>query len=107
MNVLINCPCCNNKINEIGVALLCNIKIRNDIAITGEINLQGNVTAIGGLESKLEGAKKAGIKIALYPKENEKDIIKIKERNPTLIEDNLIVIAISNIYDAFKYALIN
>ena len=26
MNVLINCPCCNNKINEIGVVLLCNIK---------------------------------------------------------------------------------
>ena len=26
MNVIINCPCCNNKINEVGVVLLCNIK---------------------------------------------------------------------------------
>ncbi len=87
-------------------SLLNDKKIKNDIAITGEINLQGNVTAIGGLESKLEGAKKAGIKLALYPKENEKDIIKIKERNPTLIDDNLKVIPINNIHEALKYALV-
>ena len=87
-------------------SLLTNRKIKHDIAITGEINLQGKVTAIGGLENKLEGAKKAGIKLALYPKENEKDIKKIKERNPTLIDDDFKVIAVETFTEAIKYTFI-
>jgi hypothetical protein len=96
-----------------GTALTCAIysmltdrKIKNYIAITGEINLQGRVTAIGGLENKIEGAKKAGVKLILYPKENEKDIILIKERNPTLIDHNITVIAIETIEEAFAHALV-
>lgn len=87
-------------------SLLKNQKIKNDIAITGEITLQGIVTAIGGLESKIEGAKKAGIKTILYPKENENEIIKIKERNPNLIDNTIKIIAINNIDDAIKYSII-
>ena len=48
-------------------------KIRNDIAITGEITLEGNITAIGGLDLKIMGGIKAGIKHFIYPKENNKD----------------------------------
>ena len=87
-------------------SLLTNRKIRHDMAITGEINLQGQVTAIGGLENKLEGAKKAGITLALYPKENEKDIIKIKERNPTLIDSNFKVVAVETFEEAMRYAYV-
>jgi ATP-dependent Lon protease len=87
-------------------SMLINKKIRHDIAITGEINLLGHVTAIGGLENKLEGAKAAGVKIALYPKENQKDIDKIKERNPTLIDENLKVYPIETIEQALSYSLI-
>ena len=87
-------------------SLLTNRKIRHDMAITGEINLQGQVTAIGGLENKLEGAKKAGITLALYPKENEKDIVKIKERNPTLIDSNFKVVAVETFEEAMKYAYV-
>jgi endopeptidase La len=87
-------------------SILINKKIKHDIAITGEINLQGCVTAIGGLENKLEGAKKAGIKLVLYPKENQKDIDKIIERNPTLIDSELHIKAIETIEDAIKYAII-
>lgn len=87
-------------------SILTERKIRHDIAITGEINLQGEVTAIGGLDNKLEGAKKAGVKFVLYPKENEKDIIQIKERNPDLIDDNLKVQSIETIDEALKYSLI-
>jgi ATP-dependent Lon protease len=87
-------------------SILTERKIRHDIAITGEINLQGNVTAIGGLDNKLEGAKKAGVKLVLYPKENEKDIIQIKERNPSLIDDDLQVQAIETIDEALEYSLI-
>jgi endopeptidase La len=88
-------------------SMMTNTKIRNDIAITGEITLQGNVTAIGGLDNKLEGAKKAGVKLVLCPLENEKHLIKIKERNPTLIDDNFKVVTIETIEEALKYSLID
>jgi ATP-dependent Lon protease len=87
-------------------SMLTERKIRHDIAITGEINLQGRVTAIGGLDNKLEGAKKAGVKFVLYPKENEKDIIQIKERSPNLIDDSLQVCAIETIEEALFYSLV-
>ena len=87
-------------------SLLTNRKIRHDIAITGEINLQGEVTAIGGLENKLEGSKRAGIKLALFPKENVKDIKKIKERNPKLFDDDFNAIPIETLDEALKYALV-
>ncbi len=95
-----------------GTAITCAIysmltgkKIKHNVAITGEINLQGQVTAIGGLENKIEGAKKAGVTLVLYPSENEKDIKLIKERNPTLIDDTLKVIAIETIGEALLHAL--
>ena len=46
--------------------------------MTGEIDLMGNVTKIGGLEFKLQGAKKAGVKTVYVSHENEDDINKIK-----------------------------
>jgi ATP-dependent Lon protease len=87
-------------------SLLTNQKIRHDIAITGEINLEGNITAIGGLEEKLEGAKKAGVKLVLFPKENLKHLEKIKERNPELIDTEFNVISIETFNDVLKYSLI-
>ncbi len=86
-------------------SLLSGKKIKHDVAITGEINFLGRVTAIGGLENKLEGAKKAGVTLVLYPKENQKDIDQIVERNPTLIDDKLKVVAIETIDEALSWAL--
>jgi ATP-dependent Lon protease len=63
--------------------ILCR-KIKNDIAITGEIDLVGNVMKIGGLEYKLLGAKKAGVTVALVPYENKDDVDKIKKDYPDL-----------------------
>ncbi len=60
-------------------SLLTNKQIRNDIAMTGEVDLLGNVKAIGGLDAKINGAIKAGVKKVLFPKENEQDYIKILE----------------------------
>ena len=53
-------------------SLLNNKKIKNKIAITGEMNLQGRVTAIGGLDLKILGGVRAGIKEFIFPKENDK-----------------------------------
>ena len=54
-------------------SLLTNRKIKNNIAITGEICLQGRVTAIGGLDLKIIGGIAAGVDTFLFPKENKKD----------------------------------
>ena len=61
------------------ISRILNIPIKNSIAITGEIELTGKVTKIGGLVYKLIGAKKAGVNIVFIPKENNDDLIEIKE----------------------------
>ncbi len=48
--------------------------VRQDLAMTGEISLQGKVKAVGGIFEKIYGAKQAGMKKVIVPKENEKDV---------------------------------
>ena len=62
-------------------SLFNNKKIKNKIAITGEINLQGNITAIGGLELKILGGIRDGVKEFFFPKSNEKDFKKFMDKN--------------------------
>ena len=59
--------------------------------MTGEIELTGRITKIGGLNFKLIGAKKAGVSLVFVPKENEKDLEDIKEKYPKLMDDTFIV----------------
>ena len=66
-------PSAGTAITTVIYSLLNNKKIKNTVAITGEINLQGRVTAIGGLDLKILGGIAAGVKQFLFPKENEKD----------------------------------
>ena len=87
-------------------SLFTEKKIRNNIAMTGEIDLIGTVRAIGGLEEKLEGAKRAGINMVLVPKDNIKDLEKIKKRNPTLLSDSFKINIIETFDDVLKYSLI-
>ena len=51
-------------------------KIRQDVAVTGEISLAGRVRPVGGVFEKAYGAKQAGIRTLVIPKENSKDIPK-------------------------------
>ena len=83
---------------------LMNTPIKNNIAMTGEINLRGEVTKIGGLEEKLMGAKRAGVKLVLIPEENNEDLVKIQRRNNNLIDNNFKIISIKNFNDVLKYA---
>jgi endopeptidase La len=73
-------PSAGVAITVVIYSLLTNKKIKNDVAITGEITLRGDVTAIGGLELKIMGGLKAGVRTFIFPAENEKDFVKIKER---------------------------
>ena len=76
-------PSAGGAITLAMISLLKGIKLPNDIAMTGEIDLQGNITEIGGLSEKLLGAKKAGVKHVYIPKDNQKDLTRI-------IDDKLI-----------------
>ena len=56
------------------VSAVTGAKIRQDVAVTGEISLQGKVRPVGGVFEKAYGARQAGIKTLVIPKENSKDI---------------------------------
>ena len=88
------------------ISLLCNIPIRNDIGITGEINLNGEMMPIGGLSSKIEGGKVAGIKKILCPTKNKQDLDKILTESPNIISDDFVVECKSSIYEAMEDILI-
>jgi ATP-dependent Lon protease len=66
-------PSAGAAITLVLYSLLSKRKIRNNIAITGEICLQGNITAIGGLDLKILGGLRAGVTTFYYPKANAKD----------------------------------
>ena len=84
-------------------SILNNKKIKNTIAMTGEINIQGKITAIGGLELKILGGIRAGVKEFLFPSQNKKDFDKFMERyeNNKLIE-NITFHEVSNINQVLK-----
>ena len=88
-------------------SLLNKKEIKNDIAITGEINLQGEVTAIGGLDVKIIGGIKAGIKTFLYPKANSRDFLNWKNKNNRKqICENIEFIEVSRIEQVFDYVFL-
>jgi ATP-dependent Lon protease len=76
------------------ISRIINVPIRNDIAMTGEVDLMGKACEIGGLYSKLQGAFNAGVKKVLIPIDNEKDldiIFKIEEREKEEIKKNKLI----------------
>lgn len=78
------------------VSALLNKPIRQDIAITGEISLRGKVKPVGGIFEKIYGARRKGIKLAIVPKENLKDV-------PEGLDD-IEVKAVDNIDELIKIA---
>ena len=68
------------------VSALIGIPVRADVAMTGEITLRGEVTAIGGLKEKLLAAHRGGIKTVMIPEENVKDLQDIPENVKNQLE---------------------
>ncbi|ADO67270.1 putative Lon protease [Cafeteria roenbergensis virus] len=81
-------------------------KIKNNVGMTGEIELTGRITKIGGLLYKLQGAKKAGIKLVFIPKENETTLKEIKIKNHKLIDKNFQVKPVDNISEIIPEILL-
>ncbi|HEY5525172.1 MAG TPA: Lon family ATP-dependent protease, partial [Clostridium sp.] len=76
------------------ISALLNKPLRQDVAITGEISLRGNVKPVGGIFEKVYGARRKGIKLVLVPKDNEKEI-------PTGLTD-IEVAVVNNIEELMK-----
>ena len=83
------------------VSALTGIPVRADVAMTGEITLRGEVTAIGGLKEKLLAAHRGGIKTVLIPEENVKDLQEIPEN----VKDHLEIVPVRWIDKVLEVAL--
>ena len=83
------------------VSVLTGIPVRCDVAMTGEITLRGEVLPIGGLKEKLLAAVRGGIRIALIPQENVKDLTEI----PDNVKNGLEIIPVKWIDQVLEHAL--
>ncbi len=83
------------------VSVFTKIPVRSDVAMTGEITLQGRVLPIGGLKEKLLAALRAGIKTVIIPKSNEKDLAEV----PDIVKNELEIVFAEHASDVLKVAL--
>jgi len=85
-------------------SVLNGLTIKHDVAITGEIDLIGNVTAIGGLEDKILGGIRAGVKKFLLPRENEREYKEFCEKNRYY--EGIEFIMIEKVQDTFEHIFV-
>ena len=85
------------------ISCLTNTPVHNEIAMTGEVNLRGDVMEIGGLKEKLLGAIRGGIKKVLIPQDNKKDLADI----PSNVIKALEIIPVRTIDEVLAHALIS
>ena len=78
-------------------------KASNDVAMTGEITLRGNILPIGGLIEKLLAAKRNDIKTVLIPKNNEVDLKEI----PDKVKEGLKIVTIGQVEEAIPYVFVD
>ena len=83
------------------VSAFSGIPVRADVAMTGEITLRGEVTAIGGLKEKLLAAHRGGVKTVLIPEDNVKDLQDI----PDNAKANLDIVPVRWIDQVLEFAL--
>lgn len=83
------------------VSALSGIRVKCDVAMTGEITLRGEVLPIGGLKEKLLAAHRGGITTVIIPSDNEKDLVEI----PKNIKDKLTIVPVRWIDEVLQLAL--
>jgi ATP-dependent Lon protease len=82
-------------------SMFTRLKVRSDVAMTGEITLRGNVLRVGGIKEKLLAAHRAGMKRILLPKMNEPDLDEV----PQEIRDSLEICLVSKASEVLPLAL--
>ena len=85
------------------VSALSGIPVRRDVAMTGEVTLQGRVLAIGGLKEKTLAAYNAGVKTVLLPKDNQCDMDEVDVQ----AKDGLSFVFCENVCDVLRTALVS
>ncbi|MCR4911807.1 MAG: endopeptidase La [Bacilli bacterium] len=80
------------------ISALSNRPISQDIGCTGEVTLRGLALPIGGLREKSLAALRSGLKTIMAPRENKRDVDEL----PQEVKDNLEIILIDNVDDAYK-----
>ena len=83
------------------VSLLSGIRIRHDVAMTGEITLRGRVLPVGGIKEKILAAHRAGIKRVILPERNVADL----EEVPQEVRDELEFVPVTKMDDVLRAAL--
>jgi len=83
------------------ISLLTERKVRNEIAMTGEITLRGRVLPVGGIREKILAAHRAGIKTVLIPERNLKDLVDV----PKKVRDDLNIQPVSHMDQVLELAL--
>ncbi|HLV67765.1 MAG TPA: endopeptidase La, partial [Polyangiaceae bacterium] len=83
------------------VSLLTGIRVRHDVAMTGEISLRGRVLPIGGVKEKTLAAHRAGIKRVILPERNKADL----EEVPREVRDELEFVLVNRLDDVLEAAL--
>lgn len=89
------------------LSIMLGLKINREIALTGEIDLYGNVTKIGGVKYKVHGAFKAGVKTIFLPLENKEDLEKLQKDSPEIFDNEHICIFVTNVLEVAEKALID
>jgi len=84
------------------ISVCTDVKIRRDLAMTGEITLRGNVLPIGGVKEKVLAAQRAGVKHIILPLPNKKDLADI----PKDVRQNMEFIFVEDIKQVFAGALV-
>ena len=80
---------------------LCGIPVRHDVAMTGEITLQGRVLPIGGLKEKSMAAYKNGVKTVLIPADNVSDLAEVDQ----VVKDHVSFIPVKRVDMVLEHAL--
>ncbi len=84
------------------ISVCSGLKVKWDVAMTGEITLRGNVLPVGGVKEKILAARRAGVKALILPLANKKDLIDI----PRKIKKEMQFIFVEEINEVFKHALV-
>ncbi|XP_014249291.2 lon protease homolog, mitochondrial-like, partial [Cimex lectularius] len=85
------------------LSLAMNRPIRQNITMTGEVSLKGNVIAVGGIKEKIMAAKRVGVNCVLLPDENKKDFNDL----PSYITEGLEIHFVTNYDEVYKLAFPN
>jgi ATP-dependent Lon protease len=82
------------------LSLLTEQKVRNDIAMTGEITMRGKILPVGGIKEKVLAAHRAGIRTVILPEKSKSDLVEI----PETVRNEMKFLYVKSMEDVVKHA---